>query len=77
MNESFDLIAEWAFMKVCREGEQQKRIVKSKEKNCRYLHHKNPYLKLGPFKVKSIMEKFDMTLVKSVLRCMCVCMYFA
>ena len=48
-----ELTADWLFMKVCREGRQKKPYFHTKEVNCRFLHHKDPYLKLGPFKVPS------------------------
>ena len=48
-----ELHLDWMFMKTCRDGSQQTRIAHGNEVNCRYLHQKNPYLKLGPFKVLS------------------------
>ena len=48
-----ELAADWVFMKVCREGRQEQPKIHTKEVNCRFLHHKDPYLKLGPFKVPS------------------------
>ena len=53
-NAKDDLKADYIFMKVCREGRQRPRLVHTKEVNCRFLHHQNPYLKLGPFKVPSL-----------------------
>ena len=49
-----ELTGDWMFMRVCREGGRKKRIVHIKELNCRFLHHQDPYLKMGPFKVPSL-----------------------
>ena len=46
-----DLAADWLFMQTCREGQRTQRKFKTKEVKCRYLHHQDPYMKLGPFKV--------------------------
>ena len=46
-----DLAADWIFMQTCREGQRTQRKFKTKEVKCRYLHHQDPYMKLGPFKV--------------------------
>ena len=50
---------ESAFMGICRDGKRKKHQYFGKTKDqyhgntklqCRYLHHRDPYLKLGPFK---------------------------
>ena len=46
-----------SFMKTCQKGQMIERIVKSKEPECRFLHHMNPYLKLGPFKEEMKSER--------------------
>merc|ERR1711976_697358 len=52
-----ELTADWLFMKVCREGRQKQPLIHTKEVNCRFLHHKDPYLKLGPFKEEQKSER--------------------
>ena len=51
------LPADWFFMKTCRYGGQTRKLVKTKEVNCRLLHHRNPYLRLGPFKEEQKSER--------------------
>ena len=54
MDLNTDVARNWNFMETCRMGTSG---LKEKQNNqtvyCRYLHHQNPYLKLGPFKVQS------------------------
>lgn len=51
---AFDAI----FMKICRNGQLFDYTLKyDKELNCRFLHHKDPYLKLGPFKEEHTSER--------------------
>jgi hypothetical protein len=38
------------FMKICRTGKIEPALIKLKEFSCRFLHHGDPYLKMGPFK---------------------------
>ena len=51
------LPADWNFMETCRYGQRYPRRFKTKEVNCRLLHHQNPYLKLGPFKEEQKSER--------------------
>ena len=44
------------FSEVCRKGQVMPRKHKSKPLHCRFLHHRNPYLKLGPFKEEHVSE---------------------
>ena len=46
-----NLSSEWLFMETCRKGQYMERKAKTKELQCRFLHHQNPYMRLGPFKV--------------------------
>ena len=42
---------ESSFMQICREGKVKTQQYYGNTKlHCRYLHHRDPYLKLGPFK---------------------------
>ncbi len=45
------------FMEICRNGRKYDQKFKSKEVNCRFLHHADPYLKLGPFKEEQKSER--------------------
>ena len=45
-----DMPADYEFMQVCQKGQNFPKRVKTRELKSRYLHHQNPYLKLGPFK---------------------------
>ena len=40
---------DWFFLKICRQDSFLGRLPQPKP-FCRFLHHGNPYLKLGPFK---------------------------
>ena len=57
VNYSEELPSDWLFMKTCRYGGQAHKLVKTKEVNCRLLHHRNPYLRLGPFKEEQKSER--------------------
>ena len=48
-----DVGNDWFFLKICREG-RFLAAVKQPNTFCRYLHHSNPYLKLGPFKEEKL-----------------------
>ena len=52
-----DMPSDWHFMKICRYGRQAEHRHKTKEVNCRLLHHRDPYLKLGPFKEEQKSER--------------------
>ena len=46
---------EWMFMEICKTGTITDRDIPEKTTvYCRYLHHRNSYLKLGPFKEEQI-----------------------
>ena len=50
-----DIGAEWMFMEICKTGTITDRDIPEKTTvYCRYLHHGNSYLKLGPFKEEQI-----------------------
>jgi prolyl 4-hydroxylase len=53
---NLDISGDTHFMKVCRKGKLQRQKFKSKELNCRMIHHGDPYLKLGPFKEEQASE---------------------
>jgi hypothetical protein len=44
------------FMKICRTGKLEPTFFKLKEVSCRFLHHGDPYLKMGPFKEEQTSE---------------------
>ena len=48
---------DWIFMSVCRHGRIAKFDIVKRELNCRFLHHSDPYLKLGPFKEEQKSER--------------------
>ena len=50
---SADVGNDWFFLKICREGKFLA-AVKQPTAFCRYLHHSNPYLKMGPFKEEKL-----------------------
>ena len=45
------------FMDTCTHGQRLTRAFQTKEPICRFLHHQNPYLKLGPFKEELKSER--------------------
>ena len=44
------------FAEICRRGQILPRKIPFKALKCRYLHHSNPYLKLGPFKEEWVSQ---------------------
>ena len=44
------------FAEICRRGQIMPRIIPFKALKCRFLHHSNPYLKLGPFKEEHVSQ---------------------
>lgn len=59
LNNGDDLEMDWLTANVCRNGSIFPPVVYKKNhgKECRFLHHQNPYLKLGPFKEELVAEK--------------------
>jgi prolyl 4-hydroxylase len=51
-----ELSKDYLFMKICRKGPIFPPLFMMKRINCRYLHHNDPYLKLGPFKEEQASE---------------------
>jgi hypothetical protein len=51
VNELYDILAQ-----VCKNGAFIRNPEKEKLPKCGYLHHFNPYLRLGPFKVEVIVR---------------------
>ena len=53
-----DIGTEWMFMEICKTGTITDRDIPEKPMvYCRYLHHGNSYLKLGPFKEEHISSR--------------------
>lgn len=53
-------LEEWKFTKICKNGkwkESASALTANKKSQCRYLHHLNPYLMLGPFKEDHLSSK--------------------
>ena len=48
---------EWMFVQTCQKGSWLPKRINFHNYLCRYLHHNNPYLKLGPF----LEEQFSLT----------------
>ena len=44
------------FVEICRRGKIMPSLLPFKALKCRFLHHKNPYLKLGPFKEEHVSQ---------------------
>ena len=54
LNYQNELIRDWFFMKICQGGGLNQWRNHTNNMKCRFLHHQDPYLKLGPFKVLSL-----------------------
>lgn len=56
LDRKLELAGDYLFMKICSQGKIFPQRYKTKLLNCRWVHHKDPYLKLGPFKEEQASE---------------------
>ena len=60
-------VFEWLFTQTCQNGPWLRRRTHFEKMQCRYLHHKNPFLKLGPFLEECVSIKPYVVLLHGLL----------
>ena len=59
---------EWRFIQACKYGKWYPKPFKGNlNLNCRFLHHQNPYLKVGPFKEDHISKRPYAVIFRDIL----------